>query len=182
MKNPDQRVGVFIDVSNMYYSARALFQSKVNFAEILKDAVAGRKLIRAIAYVIRAEAGEENEFFKALEHIGIEVKAKDLQTFVDGTRKGDWDVGIAVDILKLAPKLDAVVLVSGDGDFKLLLQHAKAAGVRTEVMAFGQSASKFILEETDSFTDLASDKKYLLRPNLRPRTRSTSSGRAKEQK
>src|SRR5437764_1705732 len=116
MEHSEQRVGVFIDVQNMYYSARALYESKVNFAEILKTAVSERKLIRATAYTVKASLPEEQSFFDALSKMGIEVRSKDLQTFVNGAQKGDWDVGIAVDILKMAPKLDVVVLVSGDGD------------------------------------------------------------------
>ena len=79
-----QRVGVFVDVQNMYYSAKNLFESKVNFKEILREAVGGRTLIRAIAYVIKADIKEERNFFDALSKIGYEVKSKDLQTFAGG--------------------------------------------------------------------------------------------------
>lgn len=154
MKNPSQRIGVFIDVQNLYYSAKSLYGAKVNFGEILKTAVADRKLVRAIAYTIKAQMPEEQNFFDALEKLGIEVKAKDLQVFVSGVKKGDWDVGITVDILKMAPKLDAIVLCSGDGDFELLLSHAKAEGVRVEVISFGRSTSGRLLEEVDDFIDL----------------------------
>ena len=88
MKHENQRVAVFIDVQNLYYSARAMYNMKVNFGEILKTAVAGRKLVRAIAYVVRASVGDEEEFFKALQHMGIEIKARDLQTFGDGHGNG----------------------------------------------------------------------------------------------
>jgi uncharacterized LabA/DUF88 family protein len=154
LKNPDQRVGVFVDVQNLYYSAKALYSHKVNFDVVLKEAVAGRKLIRAIAYTIKADMPEEQTFFDALESIGFEVKSKELQTFVSGQKKGDWDVGIAVDILKMAPKLDAIVLCSGDGDYSELLHHAKAEGCRSEVISFGKSTSARLLEEVDDFTDM----------------------------
>jgi len=164
MKYQDQRVGVFIDVSNLYHSAKALYRAKVNFSAILKEAAAGRKIIRAIAYAIRADLPEEQGFFDALTNLGIEVKTKELQTFVSGVKKGDWDVGIAVDILKLAPKLDAIVLCSGDGDFELLLHHAKASGCRAEVASFRRSASAKLIEEADDFLDLESDPaKFLLK-------------------
>lgn len=163
-KHPSQKVGVFIDVQNLYYSARSLYQAKVNFGEILKTAVADRKLVRAIAYAIKADLPEEQSFFDALENLGIEVKTKELQTFISGVKKGDWDVGITVDILKLAPKLDAIVLCSGDGDFELLLHHAKVEGCRVEVISFGRSTSGKLIEEADDFIDLDSDyKKYILR-------------------
>lgn len=171
MKYKPQRVGVFIDVQNLYYSAKALYGTKVNFGEILKTAVAGRELTRAIAYAVRAEMPEEQSFFDALEKMGLEVKLKDLQTFGSGDKKADWDVGIAVDILKLAPKLDAIILCSGDGDFQLLLEHAKAEGCRVEVMSFGRSTSQKLIEEADDFIDLDKNStKYTLRPNSRKKS------------
>lgn len=167
MKHSDQRIAVFFDVQNLYYSAKALYDAKVNFAEILNTATAGRKLVRAIAYTVKADMPEEQSFFDALEKLGIEVKTKELQTFVNGTKKGDWDVGIAVDILKMAPKLDAVVLCSGDGDFQVLLHHAKAEGCRVEVISFGRSTSGKLVEEADDFIDLDNDnKRYLLRARV----------------
>jgi uncharacterized LabA/DUF88 family protein len=154
LKNPHQRVGVFVDVQNLYYSAKALYGHKVNFDEILKEAISDRQLIRAIAYTIKADMPEEQSFFDALESIGFEVKSKELQTFVSGQKKGDWDVGIAVDVLKLAPKLDVIVLCSGDGDYAELLHHAKAEGCRAEVISFGKSTSAKLLEEVDDFIDI----------------------------
>lgn len=164
--NKAQRVGVFIDVQNMYYSAKSMYQGKVNFAQILKEAVSGRNLIRAIAYVIKTDVvKEEKNFFDALEKIGFEVKAKDLQVFYGGAKKGDWDIGIAMDMIELAPKLDTVILVSGDGDFVPLVQHLqRAMGVRAEVIAFGKSASSKLKDAADSFIDLDKDlRKFLMK-------------------
>jgi len=164
MRNSSQRVGVFIDVQNLYYSAKALYGARVNFSEILKNAVGDRKLVRAIAYAVKAEMPEEQGFFDALTNLGLEVRTKELQTFVNGAKKADWDVGIAVDILKMAPKLDAIVLCSGDGDFQMLLHHAKAEGCLTEVISFGKSTSAKLIEETDIFIDMDKDsKKFTLR-------------------
>lgn len=159
-----QRVGVFVDVQNLYYSARALYGSKVNFKEILKEAVRGRSLIRAIAYVIRAGIEEEQSFFDVLQGMGYEVKAKDLQVFPGGHKKGDWDIGIAMDAIELAPKLDVVVLVSGDGDFTPLVEHLRRAlGCRVEVMAFGRSCSSALKQAADEFIDLdRSPERFLL--------------------
>jgi len=166
LKNENQRIAIFIDVQNLYYSAKALHNAKVNFAEIVNTATAGRKLIRAIAYAVRAEMPEEQSFFDALEKLGIEVKTKDLQTFVSGQKKADWDVGIAVDILKMAPRLDAIVLCSGDGDFQILLHHAKADGSRAEVISFGKSTSAKLIEEADDFIDLDEEpSRYLMKYN-----------------
>jgi len=160
-RQQNQRVGVFIDVQNMYYSAKYLYKSKVDFKAILKDAVADRQLIRAIAYVISADVKEEKNFYDALEDMGFEVKAKDLQVFYGGDKKGDWDVGIAMDVMRLAQKLDTIVLVSGDGDFSDLLEHAKSLGCRTETMSFEKTTSHKLKEVTDHYIPL-DNRKYLL--------------------
>lgn len=158
----DQRIGVFVDVQNMYYSAKHLYNSKANFRTILREAISGRKLIRAIAYVIKADVKDENTFYDALEEMGFEVKSKDLQVFYGGAKKGDWDVGIAMDVMRLAPKLDTIVLISGDGDFSDLLEHAKSLGCRTEVLAFGRTTSHRLKEVADLFIDFDKSRKYLL--------------------
>jgi len=159
----DQRIGVFIDVQNMYYSAKQLYKGKVNFNVVLKEAIADRQLIRAIAYVIKADVKDEETFYDALTEMGFEVKSKDLQVFYGGAKKGDWDVGIAMDVMRLAPKLDTIVLVSGDGDFSDLLEHTKSLGCRVEVVAFGKTTSHKLKEVADFFTDLDKNTKYLLR-------------------
>src|SRR3989344_3563738 len=100
LKPKEQRVAVLIDVQNMYHSAKNLYQTKANFAEILKFAVSGRKLIRAFAYVVRTKTGEEKPFFDALIKLGIETRVRDLQEFYVGMKKADWDVGISVDAVK----------------------------------------------------------------------------------
>lgn len=169
MKHKDQRVGVFIDVGNMYHSARALYHGRVNFLEIVKAAVGNRKLIRAIAYAVRSQMPEEEGFFDALNKSGIEVKLKDLQTFVGGAKKGDWDVGIAVDMIKIAPKLDVAVLVSGDGDYVDLLHYVKSLGCRAEIISFGKSTSAKLIEESDDFIDLSSNTRKFLMRRMAPR-------------
>ena len=165
IKHSDQRVAIFIDTQNLYHSARNLHKAYVNFANVLKDAVAGRKLIRAIAYVITSEAGDEQAFFDALTKIGIETKTKDLQVFSSGAKKADWDVGLAVDAMKMAPKLDTVIIASGDGDFVPLVEYLQMnAGAQVEVVAFGKSASMKLKETCDDFLDLDQNpSKYLLR-------------------
>lgn len=159
-----QRVGVLIDVQNLYYSAKQMYNTKVNFSNILKECVQDRELVRALAYVIKADMKDESNFHEALEKVGLEVRAKDLQVFYGGAKKGDWDVGIAMDALRLAPKLDVLVLVSGDGDFVDLLKHLKALGCKTEVVAFGRSSSSKLKEEADHFTDMDQNKRKFLLP------------------
>ncbi len=162
IKHKEQRVGVFIDTSNLYHSAKNLYKRKVNFGAVLKDAVAGRKLVRAIAYLITAEGGEEQGFFDALNKLGIETKIKDLQVFAGGAKKGDWDIGMAVDAMKMASRLDAVVLVTGDGDFVPLVEYMQTM-TQVEVISFGKSASMRLKEQADDFLDLsANPRKYLI--------------------
>lgn len=154
-KHKEQRVGVFVDVQNMYYSAKNLYKgAKVDFGKILKEGVAGRKLIRAFAYVIKADIEPEQAFYEALEKQGWEVRAKDLQIFMGGAKKGDWDVGLCMDVIRHADKLNVVVLVSGDGDFVDLLDYLRGRGVRTEVIAFGKTTSKKLIDEADEFLNL----------------------------
>lgn len=165
IKQKNQRVAIFIDVQNLYHSAKHLYSgARVNFKEVLKGALAGRQLVRAIAYVIKTESGEEKGFFEALVKLGIETKEKDLQTFWGGMKKADWDVGIAVDALRIAPAVDAVVICSGDGDFLPLLEQLKSMGKQAEVAAFSRSASAKIREGADDFIDLCAEPtKYLLK-------------------
>jgi len=162
-KFPEQRIGILVDVQNMYYSANAIHHKKTNFAAILKEAVASRKLVRAIAYGVATEEGLEEKFFESLAKQGYEVKTKDLQIFRGGMKKGDWDVGITIDAIKLAEKLDVIVLVSGDGDYLPLVKYLQFnKGVRVEVMAFAESCSKKLQEEADDFVNLSQDKKFLI--------------------
>ncbi|OGI69235.1 hypothetical protein A3A09_01305 [Candidatus Nomurabacteria bacterium RIFCSPLOWO2_01_FULL_42_20] len=164
IKHKEQRVGVFIDTQNLYHSAKNLYKRRVNFGAILKDAVAGRHLVRAIAYVISTEGEEEKAFFEALGKLGIETKTKDLQIFAGGAKKADWDVGLAMDVVKLAPKLDAVILLSGDGDFVPLIEYLKNAHqTQVEVITFGRSVSAKLKDAADDFIDLGQNpRKYLI--------------------
>ena len=164
IKHKEQKVGVFIDTQNLYHCAKNLYHSRVNFGQVVKDAVAGRGLIRAIAYVVTTESGEEKAFFEALGKVGIEAKTKDLQIFAGGAKKADWDVGLAVDAIKMAPKLNAVIIVSGDGDFVPLVEYLKTnEGCQVEVVSFGKSTSAKLIEAADHFTDLDENpRRYLL--------------------
>ena len=166
IKHKAQRVAILIDVQNLYHSARNLYNARVNFKEVLKAAVAGRSLVRALAYVIRTESGEEKTFLEALGKIGIETRIKDLQIFPGGMKKADWDVGIAMDAVKLGNRIDALVLMSGDGDFIPLIEHLhEVHGIQVEVAAFGRSSSQRLKEVADDFIDLggSEQRKFLMR-------------------
>jgi uncharacterized LabA/DUF88 family protein len=164
IKHKEQRVGIFIDTQNLYHSAKNLYHSRVNFGAIMKEALGNRALIRAVAYVITTEAGDEKSFFEALGKIGIEAKTKDLQIFSGGAKKADWDVGLAVDAIKMAPKLDTVIIASGDGDFIPLVEYLQMnEGCQVEVISFGKSSSSKLKEVADDFIDMCENpKKYLI--------------------
>ncbi len=163
----EQKVGVFVDIQNMYYSAKNLFNAKVNYAKVLESGINGRKLIRAFAYVIKADIETEKDFFEALTKIGFEVRTKDLQVFLGGAKKGDWDVGLCMDAVRMMPKIDVMVLVSGDGDYSDLLDFARSQGVRTEVLAFGKTTSSRLLDEADDMLDMSKNQnRFLIRSRV----------------
>lgn len=162
-KPPSQRVAIFVDTQNLYHSAKNLYGAKVNFSQILKTAISGRTFIRAFAYVVRTKTGEEKPFLEALKILGIETREKELQEYPGGLKKGDWDVGITVDAIRISPSVDVIVLASGDGDFLQLVEYLKNQGKRVEIMAFGRTASSKLKEIADEFIDLEKEpEKYLL--------------------
>jgi len=163
IRHPDQRVAILIDTQNLYHSAKNLYKAKVNFGNVVHAALGDRKLIRALSYVVNTESGEENAFFEALEKLGIEIKTKDLQIFYGGAKKADWDVGMAIDAIKLAQKVDAIILATGDGDFIPLVEYVKSQGCQVEVISFGRSSSSRLRECVDDFIDIdESPKDYLI--------------------
>lgn len=163
IKHKSQRVGIFIDTQNLYHSAKNLYKSKVNFGQVMKEALAGRTLVRCVAYVIRTESEEEKGFFDALNKIGIETKVKDIRIFAGGAKKADWDLGMAIDAIAMAEKLDAIVLGTGDGDFVPLVEYLKSRGCQAEVIAFGKSAAGTLREVADDFIDMCENpRNYLI--------------------
>jgi len=155
-ENTDQRVGVFVDVQNMFYSAKTLHQSKIDYRKLLDGILRGRRLVRAIAYVVQKADVDQSSFLEALRRSGYEVKEKELAIREDGTVKGDWKVEIALDAATLQSKLDCVVLVTGDGDFLPLVRLLNAGGCRTEVVSFEQSTSNDLMRECDQFIAIES--------------------------
>jgi uncharacterized LabA/DUF88 family protein len=176
IKQKKQRVAIFIDAQNLYHSARGLYGANVNFKNILEDTLADRELVRAIAYVIATEGGDEKNFFEALKKAGIETKSKDLQIFIGGAKKGDWDVGMAVDAIRVANKVDTIIIISGDGDFIPLVEYLKFnAGCQVEAATFKSSAAAGFIEVVDDFLDLSEDpERYLMRSFKQGRHRSFS--------
>lgn len=159
----NQRVAVVADSQNLYHTAQSLYSRNLDYTEMLEAAVGDRELVRAIAYVIRADSPEEEDFFDALRAIGFETKIKDIKTFADGSKKANWDLGMCLDAVTLAPKVDTFVLCSGDGDFARLCTHLRHEGVRTEVFGFGSSTAEELVEASDSFFDMSEeDDRFLL--------------------
>lgn len=156
-----QRVGVFVDVQNLFYSARALHHGKMNFKKLLETIVGGRELTRAIAYIVQKQDSDQSGFVDALKRLGYEIKSKELRIRLDGTAKGDWDMGIAIDALAIASKLDVVVLVSGDGDFVPLVEMLKAQGCRVEVVSFEKSSAAELLTAATEYIPI--EKSWLLK-------------------
>ena len=156
MIHKDQRIGIFIDIQNLYHSAKHLHHGRVNYKELIKSLVSNRQLIRVIGYVVKSETAEgEAAFFDALTKAGIELRSKELQIFPGGVKKADWDVGMAVDAIRTASFLDVVILVTGDGDFVPLVEYLKwGLGREVEVAAFGRSSSAKLKEAADYFIDL----------------------------
>jgi len=165
MIHKSQRVGIFIDIQNLYHSAKNLYSARVNYRELLKELLAGRSLIRAMGYVVKSEtAFGEASFFEVLEKNGIELRVKDLQIFPGGMKKANWDVGMAVDAIRMANSIDVVILVTGDGDFIPLVEYLKwGLGKEVEVAAFGRSASAKLKEVADSFIDIEKKPRIILK-------------------
>jgi len=156
VSHKDQRIGIFIDIQNLYHSAKNLYAARVNYRELIKQLTANRRLIRALAYVVRSDsqAGEES-FFEALGKAGIELREKELQVYPGGLKKADWDVGMTVDAIRMAGFLDVIVLVTGDGDFLPLIDYLKwGVGRGVEVAAFSHTTSSRLKESADRFVDL----------------------------
>jgi len=176
IKRPSQRVAVLIDTQNMYHSAKHLYDAKLNFPAVVKAAVSDRQLIRAIAYVAKSKTGEEMAFFEALVEGGIELRVKDVLEFSSGIKKADWDVGMAIDAVKLAEKVDVLVLITGDGDFAPCVEYLQARGVIVEVVAFAKSSSSELKGACDMFFDISEDAdQFLLRAGARkPARRKTT--------
>ncbi len=163
--HPEQRVGIFLDVQNIYHSAKNLYKARVNFKELVRTLAASRPVIRTMAYVVKSETalGEES-FFEALRKTGLELRSKELQIYPDGTKKADWDVGMAVDAIRMANSLDVIILVTGDGDFVPLVEYLKwGMGCQVEVAAFGRTASSRLREAADRFVEIENIPRILLK-------------------
>src|ERR671938_310715 len=148
-------VCVFVDVSNLFYSAKSA-GVEVNYCRLLEHAVAGRDLIRACAYTgVDPDNPNQRRFIDFLRANGYKVVCKDIHKYKGGRIKADLDIEMAFDIMLLSENLDVVVIVSGDGDFVRLIEAVQMKGVRCEVISFGISTSNELIEAADSFTEIS---------------------------
>lgn len=121
------KIALFADVQNIYYTTRQAYAQQFDYSKLWQRVASKGVITTAIAYAIHRGNEKQLKFQSALKQIGFEIKLKPYITRSDGSSKGDWDVGIAIDVMSIAPKVDTVVLLSGDGDFDLLLSK-----IRTE--------------------------------------------------
>lgn len=153
-----ERVGIFVDVQNMFYAARQQFNGRLDFQRLLTLSSNNRRVSRAIAYIIQTPDIDQSNFISLLTRSGYEVKSKELRTRIDGSAKGNWDMEMAMDIISFLPKLDVVALVSGDGDFVPLVQKIKSEyNVRCEVFGFEHNTAVDLKEIADVFHPIGRD-------------------------
>src|SRR5579862_3947777 len=154
-----QRLGIFVDVQNMFYSAKLLHQSKVDYGRLLKEITGTRHLVRAIAYIVQKPDVNQAGFHEALSRFGYELKIKELKIRPDserserggGAAKGSWEIGLTIDALMMAPKLDTCTLVTGDGDYVPLVECLKLHGCRVEVVSFERSTAGELIRAADAY-------------------------------
>ncbi len=149
-----ERLALFVDSQNLYYSARMGYAAKVNYEKLLKLITENRKLVKAYAYIVQPPEGDVKPFATSLERIGYIVKIKDVRTRSDGSAKANWDMGIALDILGIMDRIDTIVLASGDGDFAPLVDFIKAQNKRVEIFAFAENTAYDLKEKADKFQPL----------------------------
>jgi uncharacterized LabA/DUF88 family protein len=149
-----EKIALFVDSQNLYYSARMGYAAKVNYEKLLRLITGNRNLIKAYAYIVQPPEGDVKPFATSLEHIGYIVKIKDVRTRSNGSAKANWDMGIALDILGILDRVDTIVLASGDGDFVPLVDFIKAKNKRVEIFAFSENTAYDLKEKADRFEPL----------------------------
>lgn len=158
----NERVGIFVDIQNMYYGAKDSFNKKIDFRKLLDNILRERKLVTANAYLIDSTVNNKN-FINFLKQLGYTLMIKDLKVRQDGSAKGNADIEMVIDILNEKDKIDTVALVSGDGDFVPLVEFLKSKNIKVEVYSFSifKNSTAFDLKQSASqFFEI--DKNYLL--------------------
>ena len=156
-----KKVAIFVDVQNVYYTARQTFSKNFDYNKFWSQATDGREVVQAVAYAIERGDQKQYQFQNILRAIGFEVKLKPFIQRSDGSAKGDWDVGITIDAMEYADKADVIILVSGDGDFDLLVNKIREErGKRVEVYGVAQLTAKSLINAASEFIPI--DKSLLL--------------------
>ncbi|MFI3156806.1 MAG: NYN domain-containing protein [Methylococcaceae bacterium] len=156
-----EKVAIFVDVQNIYYTTKQSYQRHFNYSAFWAQATANREVVAAIAYAIDKGDSKQQGFQQILRNIGFEVKLKPYIQRSDGSAKGDWDVGITLDVIDYAARVDVIILLSGDGDFGLLLDKARSSyAVTTEVYGVPALTAPSLINVVDRF--IAIDDKLLL--------------------
>ena len=151
-----KKIAVFVDVQNIYYTTRDAFAKQFNYRLLWQELMAQGDITIANAYAIQRSDDQQHKFQKALKHIGFDVKLKPYIQRRDGSAKGDWDVGITIDIMEAAAEVDTVILLSGDGDFDLLLRKVREKyGVTTEVYSVESLTAKSLVNAADVYHKIA---------------------------
>lgn len=156
-----EKVAIFIDIQNVYYTVREAYGRNFDYNKFWAQATADREVIKAFCYAIDRGDQKQREFQNILRAIGFNVKLKPFIQRSDGSAKGDWDVGIALDAIEYAEKADVIVLVSGDGDFDLLVNKIRVKyGKKVEVYGVPQFTAAALMNEASEF--IAIDKALLM--------------------
>ena len=152
-----KKIAVFVDVQNIYYTTRDTFGQQFNYRLLWQELAAQGDVVIANAYAIQRSDDQQHKFQKALKHIGFDVKLKPFIQRRDGSAKGDWDVGITIDIMEAASGVDMVVLLSGDGDFGLLLKKVKHKySVMTQVYGVEKLTAQSLINAADVYHKIES--------------------------
>ena len=147
-----EKVNIFVDVQNIYYTTKQIYKSHFNYNAFWKRVTSNREVVKAIAYGINRGDEKQKQFQNILRGIGFELKLKPFIQRSDGSAKGDWDVGITIDVMEYAKDADVVVLASGDGDFDLLMSKIRNDfDVSTEVYGVADLTAKSLINSTSSF-------------------------------
>ena len=154
-----KKAALFVDVQNIYYTTRQSFGRSFNYRKFWQQISSQNQIHSALAYTTyRADHDGQRKFQDALRHIGFEVKLKPYIQRADGSAKGDWDVGIAIDVMELAPQVDEVILLSGDGDFDLLLKRiGELYGVKTTVYGVADLTANSLIHQAGEFVAITGD-------------------------
>lgn len=146
-----ENIAIFVDVQNIYYTTRDAFKRSFNYRQFWQTIEQQGNIVCANAYAIQRSDDAQHKFQKALKHIGFTVKLKPFIQRSDGSAKGDWDVGITIDIMEIAQQVDKIILLSGDGDFDLLLQKVRSFGVYTQVYGVTSLTAQSLMNSCDDF-------------------------------